>query len=245
MTGLPGTAAAVLFWLAVWYILSEVISLELLVPSPAATVRALKELCVQKDFYVSCGKTLLRVLCGWGAGLAAGTVLALLTSVSRIAAAFLSPLLHIIRATPVASFIVLALVLMKNARVPVFTGALIAVPVVWGNISEGFASPDKKLLEMAHAFNMKKRTVFREIRLPAVLPYFAAAATTSMGLVWKACVAAEVICAPSDSIGSGIQNAKVYLETPSLFAWTLTVIVLSMLLEKAVGLILRKKTKRS
>ncbi len=229
-----------LVWLAVWYAVSEIIGLELLIPSPTAVFSALKEMMSEAEFYLSCLNSLYKVLLGWGIGIIAGTLLGIVTSISRILREFFKPLLHIIKATPVASFIVLALVLMSSKSVPVFTCALITVPVVWANISEGIASPDKKILEMADFFSMPLTKRIADIYLPAVLPYFSAAALTTMGLSWKAGIAAEVICTPSDTIGAGIQNAKIYLETPSLFAWTLTVIILSMLLEKLLRIILRK-----
>lgn len=235
------TAAAILFWLAVWFLVSGILDTELLLPSPAAAAKALLSLCTKPDFFISCGISLLRVLAAWIAGLAAGLLLAVLTSLSRVANTLFSPLLHLIRATPVASFIVLALVLMRTPLVPVFTGSLMVIPIVWANTVKGIASPDKKLLETAEAFRMRRNVRLRYIYVPAVLPYLSAAATTSMGLAWKACIAAEVICTPARSIGAGIQNTKVYLETPSLFAWTATVIVLSVLLEKAVSLLLGGK----
>jgi NitT/TauT family transport system permease protein len=57
-----------------------------------------------------------------------------------------------------------------------------------------------------------------------------------MGLAWKSGIAAEVICRPDFSIGKQLQNAKIYLETPDVFAWTITIVLLSMLLEKLLVL---------
>lgn len=240
-TVLRHTALPVLLvWLAVWYAVSEIIGLELLIPSPSAVLDSFITLIKEKEFYISCLNSLYKVIAGWSLGVISGTLIAVLTSLSRILRELLKPVLHIIKATPVASFIILALVLMSSAYVPVFTCALITVPVVWANISEGILSPDKKILEMAQFFGMPLKKRIEDIYIPAVLPYFSAAATTSMGLSWKAGIAAEVICTPSATIGAGIQNAKIYLETPSLFAWTLTVIVLSMLLEKLLTFILKK-----
>ena len=68
-----------------------------------------------------------------------------------------------------------------------------------------------------------------------LLPYFAAACRTSLGLAWKAGVAAEVLCLPRLAIGTQVSNAKTYLDTPGLFAWTLTVLLLSFALERVLG----------
>lgn len=232
-----------LIWAALWQVLSTVAKragLSLLLPSPSETAKALALLVTQKSFYLSCGKTLLRVLTGWLSGLIVGTLLGAVTSFCKPLKAFFAPFLHIVKATPVASFIIAALVLMSAQRVPSFTGFLMSLPVVWANISEGIAAPDKKLLEAAHFFKMSRRNTVKLIYIPAMKPYFAAAATTSMGLSWKACVAAEVICTPSGSVGQGIYNAKVYLETPSLFAWTAVVIIMSILLEALIKAVIKK-----
>lgn len=234
------TPLALLVWLAVWYAVSEKVGMELLVPSPQSVFDAFLMLIKEKEFYIACFNSLYSVLLGWVIGILSGVILGIITSLSSILKALFEPLLHIIKATPVASFIVLALVLLKSPKVPVFTCALITIPFVWANISEGIASPDKKILEMASFFKMKKLRKLKDIYVPAVIPYFSSAAKTSMGLAWKAGIAAEVICSPKNSIGSGIYDAKVYLETPSLFAWTITVIILSVILEKILGLILKK-----
>lgn len=237
------TPLALLFWLGVWYALCRFVDMELLVPSPRAVIDAFSVLLREREFYISCFNSLYKVLTGWAAGVFFGTVLGVLTHLSSVLKSLFEPLLHIIKATPVASFIVLALVLMTSKAVPAFTCALITVPVVWANVTEGLASPDEGLLEMAAVFNMSRKNRIRDIYVPALKPYFSAAAITSMGLSWKAGIAAEVICSPKNTIGAGISDAKVYLESPQLFAWTITVVVMSVILEKILARILGKRGK--
>lgn len=239
---LPSAVFSAIIWFNIWLCLSVLAKRTgygLLIPTPYEAAGAFGALLKQKNFYLSCLFSLLRVAAGWFSGLVGGTLLAIVTKRSRALSAFFAPALHIIRATPVASFIVLALVLMNKSAVPVFTGFLMALPVVWANVERGLSASDPRLLEMAAAFGMSRKNELKYIRIPALVPYFTAAATTSMGLTWKACVAAEVICTPRGSVGAGIYNAKVYLETPSLFAWTLTVVILSMLLEKLLKAVMR------
>ena len=68
-----------------------------------------------------------------------------------------------------------------------------------------------------------------------VLPYFLSACRLSLGMCWKAGVAAEVIGVPSGSIGEKLYNAKIYLNTPDLFAWTIVIIVISFVFEICVA----------
>ena len=63
--------------------------------------------------------------------------------------------------------------------------------------------------------------------LPQLLPPFLNGCELALGLCWKAGAAAEVIGMPKGSIGERLQQAKVYLDTPDLFAWTLVIVVVS------------------
>ena len=103
------------------------------------------------------------------------------------------------------------------------------------------------LLEMARVFKIPALRRIRCIDLPQVMPYFRAGCTLGLGLCWKAGVAAEVIGMPVPSIGERLQQAKVYLDTPELFAWTLVIVLMSVGFEKlfmaALGALERRLTR--
>lgn len=227
------TVSAVI-WLAVWFVVAKKINLEVVFPSLTSVLYSLGELLRTSDFYMSCLFSLLKILAGWLAGCLAGAVAGIMIFSNSWLDALVSPVVHIVKATPVASFIILALVLMKNSFVPSFVSALIVIPVICGNVSEGLKSPGDKLLEMSSVFGMSRKNKIKYIYIPAVSPYFIASARTAMGLAWKAGIAAEVICVPAKSIGKAIYDSKVYLDTPALFAWTAAVIVLSVIFEQTL-----------
>ena len=145
--------------------------------------------------------------------------------------AVFSPILHMIRATPVISFIILALVWIRTDYVPVFISFLMVVPILYAAVQTGLRSVDRELLEMARVFQMKRRKVMESIYLPAILPVVLSQGTVGLGFAWKSGIAAEVICLPLLSIGRQLKNAKATIDTPAVFAWTATIILLSLLLE--------------
>jgi NitT/TauT family transport system permease protein len=108
------------------------------------------------------------------------------------------------------------------------------LPVVWANVSAGIAGQDQQLLEMAAVYRLSRRSILRHITVPSVLPYFRSALSSALGLGWRAGIAAEVLTVPPLSIGKRIYESKLYLETTELFAWTLTVILLSLLIERVL-----------
>lgn len=105
-------------------------------------------------------------------------------------------------------------------------------PVIYNNTLQGITEVDKQLIEMADVFRIPvfSRIVF--IYVHEVMPYFIAGCTVSLGLCWKSGVAAEVIGIPSGSIGERLYQAKIYLNSGELFAWTLVIIVISVFFEK-------------
>ena len=121
---------------------------------------------------------------------------------------------------------------------------MVVVCLERSNVREGLLATDSKLLEMARVFRVPRAYVLRKIHLPSLTPYFLAAARSAISLAWKAGVAAEVLCTPERSIGRAIYEGKMYLLTDELFAWTLVVVVISMLVEwLALSLLSRAQGK--
>lgn len=231
------------FWLLVWQGVSMWVGSDLLLPGPWTVVCTLAELSLQGEFWKATGMTLLRVFAGLAAGTLLGVLIAVLTCASRWCDRILSPAVKVIRATPVASFILLVLLWVVTGMVPGVISALMVLPVVWGNVCKGIRSADPQLLELSHAYRFGRGKRVKLIYLPAAAPYFTAGVETGLGLAWKAGVAAEVLCVPKLAVGTQVYFSKIYLETPQLFAWTLVVIVLSFLVESVLVKLLRKAVK--
>ena len=235
------------FWLGVWQLAAFSVELwvegrgnELLLPYPGTVLLSLLRLGGQPLFWLTALHSLGRILTGMIFGTLAGALLAGLTCASDWADRLLSPAVRVIRATPVASFILLVLLWTDRDLVPAIIAGLMVLPVVWSNLSRGIRETDPLLLELAGAYRFSRWKTVRLIYLPSLRPYFLSAVTTAMGLSWKSGVAAEVLCLPRTAIGTQIYNSKLYLEIPDLFAWTAVVVVFSLILEH----ILRKTLEK-
>lgn len=226
------TAACVLFWFVVWQVAAMLLGQELLLVSPVSAVGRLLELLPTAGFLRSVAFSSGRILGGFALGLASGTALALLAGKIRFVRTLLSPLITAVKAVPVASITVLALVWVSSRNLSVLVTFLIALPVVYSNMLESLDSLDPKLTEMAGLYHISGWRRFAGVYLSQLLPGFRSAAKLAIGLSWKSGAAAEVIGIPSGSIGEKLYEAKVYLETADLFAWTIAVILLSWLSEK-------------
>ena len=209
-------------------------NLEILLPSPTQTAKSLVALAGTALFWKSLGLSMLRVLIGILCSVIIGTLLAVLTSASGFARALLSPLMGAVKSVPVACFIVLVFLWMNTATIPIFITALI----VWSNVSQGIASTDKNLREVAQIFGFSRAKRLRVLYVPSVFPYFMAACRSALGMAWKAGIAAEVLAPPLFGIGKGIYLAKTDFDSAALFAWTFVIVIVSYVVERLFVLLL-------
>ncbi len=220
------------FWLAVWWALAAWVGQELLVPTPLAVLRRLGELAVTADFWRSTALSLTRILCGTLGGVALGALAAVATFRLPLADWLLSPAIRVVRSVPVVSIILLLLLWHRKGLVPGVLAGLMVVPLIWESVSTGLRAADPQLLELAGAYRMRRWRILRYVYLPALRPHFSVGVCNAIGLAWKSGVAAEVLCVPRQAIGTQVYYSKLYLETPSLFAWTIVVVLLSLCLER-------------
>lgn len=225
---------ALLFWLGVWQAASMILDSQILLVSPIRAAATLFRLMGEKGFYLSVATSVSRILTGFLWACLMAVILSALSARFGWARALMGPFMQAVKATPVASFVILALLFFSSRRLSTFMSFLMALPILYANTLSGFESVDKKLLEMADIFHLNRLERARCLYVPAAFPYFLSGCTVAMGTCWKAGVAAEVIGLPSGTIGEKLYQAKIFLDTPELFAWTLAVILISLALEQAV-----------
>lgn len=226
--------AAVAFWIGAWQLGSMAVGQEILLVSPVLACKTLVSMMGTSEFYVAVAGSFGRILLGFALAMLLGIALAALAKASRVVRTLLAPLMSVIKATPVASFVILALIWISSTNLSVFIAFLMVLPIAYTNVLTGLDGADPKLLEMARVFRMRRRDVAWAIYAPAAFPQLLSAARLSLGMCWKAGIAAEVIAQPKQSIGSALQQAKLFFATPELFAWTLAVILLSVAFEQLV-----------
>ena len=228
---------AAAFWLLVWEGASLALAATtggrmLLLASPVQALGRLLALAGTAAFWQAVAFSSLRILGGFLLACALAAVLAPLAARFQWVRDLLSPLVAVVKAVPVVSFIILALIFFSSENLSLLISALMVFPPVYLNVLEGIGHTDRQLLETARVFRVPRRRQLWGIWLPAVLPPFRAAVSLAAGLAWKSGVAAEVIGISAGTIGEQLYAAKVYVRTADLFAWTLVIAVLAALLER-------------
>lgn len=228
------------FWICVWQLCAMAVGRAVVLPPPLAVAARFAALARTAGFWRALGGSLSRVTAGYLLGTLGGIAVGICMFFVRPVRTLLSPLLTVIRSTPVASFIILTLVMMKNAHIPTFITFLMVFPMLAGCTCNALGETDPTLLEAAEIYHVRGFARFRALYLPSIEPTLRSQALTALGFAWKAGVAAEVLCYPRDSIGLHLHDAKAHLETTDLFAYTLLVILVSLALEKCLRLLLSR-----
>lgn len=233
-------ALSVAFWLILWQILSVALSQKLLLCSPIEALSTLFRLCLAREFWHIIAISLCRILFGFATAILIGTILAAAAGKFVIIKNLLSPAVFALKSAPVASFIILLLIWLSSESLSAAISFMMAVPLIYESVLAGISEVDSKLIEMADIFRLPLLFRIRCIYISQIMPYFKTACESSAGLCFKAGIAAEVIAMPRNSIGEQLYQAKIYLDTPELFAWTIVVILLSAALTGVISPLLAR-----
>ena len=235
--------AAVLFWLLDWQGAALLLH-SFLLSSPAEVVRRLVELLGDARYYQALRFSFFRIAGGFLLGTALGALLAVAAARWRPVEYLLRPLMLTVKSVPVASFIILALIWLNSRRLNTFISFLMVLPIVYGNLLEGLKGESRELTEMARMFRVSPLRRLLYVELPQLKPALLSALSLGLGMSWKSGIAAEVIGIPTGSTGAMLYQAKVYLDMSALYAWTLSIVLVSLIFEKAVLFLVKRAFAR-
>lgn len=220
------------FWILVWEILSLIINREIYLPSPVSTFKALFNLMLIRETYITIFYSTYRTLLGFLLSCLLGIIIGYTCGVNSFLFDLFNPMVTVMRTVPVMSIIIIALMWFRDTNVPIFVAFLMCFPIMWTNTVAGIKGTDIKLLQMCRVYNVRRVRVIKSVYFYSALPYVRAGMISALGIGWKVTSAAEVLSLPKYSIGRFLYDSKVYLNIPDLFAWTIIIVALSFMFEK-------------
>ena len=113
------TLFAVAFWLFVWHAASAAVGSEIILVSPLGVLRTLVSVVFDPGFLPTVGYSAVRIIGGFFIAMALGVVLGWVSSRFWVVETLLRPVTAVIKATPVASFIILVLLWFSSRNLSV------------------------------------------------------------------------------------------------------------------------------
>lgn len=232
--------AIIFAWILVWEIFAKWIGNDILIAGPVDVAKALVKNLFEIEFLRAAGNSFIRISLGFLGAFLIGIFTASASWRFRILGEIFEPVVSLMKTVPVASIVILLLMWTTSKNLSIAISFMVTFPAIYFQTIEGLSSVDTKLLEMAQVYEISPWKKIWYLYRPAVLPYLAGSCRAAVGMGWKSGIAAEVIGVPDHTIGERLYMAKIYLETADLFAWTIVVLILSMIFEKIIFWILRR-----
>lgn len=203
-------------------------------PGPQKTFQALLALWQNDTLLQDVSVTFSRVLSGFLLATLVGTLAGLALGASRQLAQFFEPLLAVFNTVSSAIWAIFAIIWfgISNATT-VFVVFMTALPLILTNVWQGAQTVERHYVELAQSFRMSRLQTLGKIYLPTILPYFFSGARLAFGFGWRVSLVAETLGA-SDGIGYRLRQAGDLVQTDQVFAWTLLLVSLMLLLEGGV-----------
>ena len=98
------------------------------------------------------------------------------------------------------------------------------------NVIQGTKAIDRDLVEMARTYEASELTIMRSIIVPSVVPYFLAGARITLGVAWQVTLFGEYLMG-IHGVGFQISGAIGLLNTPDIYMWGLSVVLLTIAFE--------------
>lgn len=220
-----------IIWIIIWQIMASFIKEEILLPSPLIVFKKFIYLLGQVDFYKAIFLSTIKIIAGFLISIAIGVIFAYLAYKYKLFYDFISPLIRIFRSIALASLVIFLLFWANKDYLSIYISFIMAMPLIFQNVYDGLSDIDKNILQMADIYKVSEIKKIKYIYKVKVKAFLYSSIISISGLVFKAGIAAEVIGLPKNSIGNNLYNAKVYLDMPNLFAWTLAILLISSFFE--------------
>lgn len=231
-------------YLLLWEALALYLDSRVLLVSPVEVAIRLIELSGTAEFWLSVLFSIERIFLGLIIAIAVSFISGVLSARFTFFRDMIEPVVMTMKATPVASIVILVLIWVSSRNLSVVISFMMVFPVMHTSFYDGIANVDISYLEMAKVYGVRPWKRIRYLYLPGLAQSFESGITIALGLCFKSGIAAEVIAVPDGSIGEKLYEAKLYLATADLFAWTLSIIILAKVFEKALlfitGRLIRK-----
>ena len=227
-----------IFWIAIYEIIALIINNNYFFPHIDLVFSSLIAITTGATFFKVCAMTLLRILVALLTGTILGITLGILSAKFNAIYYLLNPFMTAIKATPVASLIIVLWIMLSGEILPIVIALFMIMPIIWQSTYNSFDTIDKGLYEVAEIFELPQKYRFSLLYLPNIKKYLIPSLITSVGLAWKSEIATEIIAYTRNSIGQLINDGKYNLDTPTVFAWTFIVIVFSIIFESVTKMLI-------
>ncbi|MEG0264394.1 MAG: ABC transporter permease subunit [Erysipelotrichaceae bacterium] len=224
-----------------WWLGAYFMDNSYILPTPQAVVTSMMHQLTSPDFYRIVLTTLTRSSMGLLFAFIAALLFALCSYYSSILLGLLTPIITLAKSVPNISYIIIILIWFGREVSATIITFLILFPMFYSNFLTGLESKDKKLCDVLKIYPLSKFNQIIKIDLPMLKPFIAASMSSGIGLAFKVGVMAEILGQVDQGIGRELQYCRINLDMAGIFAWTIWIIILLVILEQGLKIFFHKQ----
>jgi len=214
-----------------WETLSLIYANSLAFPKLSTILVSLKNLLISKSFYKALLFTFLRLVLALVISLLLSTILSYVSRNSVIFKQIITPLLSLLKSTPLASIIIIILLMFGHEKASCIISIIIMLPIQYEGFYSSYNAIPDEIKDDIKMISKNNYIIFKEIYFPLALPIIATTLLQSFSLGIRSLVMAEVITTPKYSIGRELKTMQNNLDISGIFAWTIVLFLISFIIE--------------
>ncbi len=230
-TNLWQTLVALGFILLVWWVAHCIVGNDLLVPSVGDCLQEMGRLLTDGVFWRAFLRTFGRVCLAFGLSFVFALIFSLIAYMVPSFGRILAPIVSMLRSLPTLAVLLILVVWAGAAETPIIAAFLSLFPMLYAGVLAALYQVNEELLEMSRVYHVPLKKQILKLYLPAAAPYVLREAGAAASFAVKLTVSAEVLANTAKSLGGMMQDARLFLEMPSLCALVAIAFFVGLLLE--------------
>jgi NitT/TauT family transport system permease protein len=231
MKNLSIKISSVLSIVFLWYIIYLIVDHPLLIPPISKVIETFFKMLIESSFLNALWHTAFRLIISLLVSSICGISLGYLSAKNKSVELVLRPHVTILKTIPVISVIIIMYILVGYQIAPYIITFFMIFPIFYQATYQGIKAINQDLLDVYHLEMENRYLEIKYVYLNNIKDFLILASYQSFGLGFKVLVTSEYITQTQHSIGKLLYQAKVNLQYDYVFAITILLIIITVLVE--------------
>lgn len=229
------------FIILTYVILSLLINKTYILPKVSEIIIALINIITNGSFIsivlITIFRTLLGVLISFILAILLSTIAYFKTNFRE----FFEPIYVFLKTIPNITYIIISLIWLGRGFSVVLVSMLVIFPIFYKSILNSYINIDPNLINVTRTFgNNNTKNNIRNIYIPLISKDILLALNNCLSLAFKVSIMAEILSQVKLGIGRELQFARSNMMMPEIFAWTIIIVIISLIFEWIIKFIVKK-----
>lgn len=231
MKNLSIKISSILSLVFLWYIIYLIVDHPLLIPPISKVIETFFKMLIESSFLNALWHTAFRLIVSLFISSVCGISLGYLSAKNKTVELIFRPHVTILKTIPVISVIIIMYILVGYQIAPYIITFFMIFPIFYQTTYQGIKAINQDLLDVYHLEMENRYLEIKYVYLQNIKDYLILASYQSFGLGFKVLVTSEFITQTQNSIGKLLYQAKVNLQYDYVFAITILLIIITVLVE--------------